>query len=330
MNVVAPPPIIGVSLAIARARDLIKKYATSGLAILLHGPTGCGKDLFAQHINYLNGSTTALIDVNCGGLPREMVETILFGHRRGAFTSAYDTTPGVFERADRGTLFLDELQHLPIESQVKLLRVLETGEVERLGDTTRRKVAVRVVSAVQEDLAERLRLGFFRRDLYQRIAGVVVHLPPLTERPEDVIELAVHFAGLQNRVLEPEARAVLENYPWPGNVRELKVAIERAGHLVENGRLPATALVEAIDLGLSPDSSDTTSPSRAELERDAVVHGYCAGAMARARGVHRATLYRWLKAHGVQLRVLRQNSHLSRDSRATNAKIEPPAKVSRS
>src|SRR5439155_7048552 len=148
------------------------------------------------------------------------------------------------------TLFLDALESLAFEAQGKLLRVLETGEVESLGVGVKRHVDLRVISAVQDDISGAVAGGRFRRDLFQRVAGVVIELAPLTARPEDVVPLAEYFAGLQGRRLEPGAERVLLDYAWPGNVRELQLVIERAGQLVENGRLPRSVIAEAIALGI--------------------------------------------------------------------------------
>lgn len=304
-----PAPIVGVSAAIQRARELVQRYAPTTLPVLLCGPTGAGKELLAQHVHWVSGRSGEMVDVNCGALPRDLVESLLFGHRRGAFTGAVDSVPGYVERASRGTLFLDELLHLPGESQVKLLRVLETGEVERLGDGLKRRVDVRVVAAVQDDLNERLRSGAFRRDLYQRVAGVVVRLPPLVERLEDLLPLALHFAGVHGRVLEPDCLHLLTNYSWPGNVRELRLAVERAGQLVENGTVPPSALAEAIQLGHPGAHGEEVLDlvPAASLEREQLcvqirAHAGNAAQIARTLGIGRSTLFRRMKVLGLSLR----------------------------
>lgn len=199
MNGDGLPPIVGVSAAIQKAVALVEHFAPTGFAILIVGATGTGKELLARHIHHRSRRRGELVDVNCGALPREMAESLLFGHRRGAFTGAVESTVGHVERADGGTLFLDEVLHLPPEGQVKLLRVLETGDVQRLGEGRKRNVDLRIVAAAQDDTTERLGLGVFRRDLYQRLAGVVIHLPPLAERPEDIVPLAAHFAARRSR-----------------------------------------------------------------------------------------------------------------------------------
>jgi len=190
-----------------------------------------------------------LVDVNCCALPREMVESLLFGHRRGAFTGAVESTVGYVERSDGGTLFLDELAGLELPAQGKLLRVLETGHVERLGAGAKRPVDLRVVGAAQDTMARALAEGRFRQDLFQRLAGVLIELLPLAARPEDVMPLAEHFAAAQGRNLEPGVQEELLSYGWPGNVRELRMTLERAGEFAENGTVSRSAVAEAIKLG---------------------------------------------------------------------------------
>jgi transcriptional regulator with PAS, ATPase and Fis domain len=306
-------PIIGKSPAIHRARDLISRYATTRLPILVMGETGTGKELVAQHIHSLSGRPGPLVDVNCGALPRDMVESLLFGHRRGSFTGAVESVPGYVERANGRTLFLDEVSHLPVDGQVKLLRVLETREVERLGEGLKRQVDFRVVSAVQDDLAQRLKTQTFRRDLFQRLAGVVILLPPLRDRMDDVELLARHFAQLEGRTLDDGCRRVLTNHGWPGNVRELRLAIERAGQLVENGTVPPSALAESIQLGLPEESEGSTSgrpawvlgvpTARQRMLQVCAEHDWDYRLIATALRVGKSTLYRRLARLGISLRA---------------------------
>ncbi|HMJ58140.1 MAG TPA: sigma 54-interacting transcriptional regulator [Gemmatimonadales bacterium] len=315
MNTNGLPPIVGVSKAIRKACALVERFAPTDLAILLVGPTGTGKELFARHIHVRSRRRGELVDVNCGALPREMVESLLFGHRRGAFTGAVESTEGHVQRADRGTLFLDEVLDLPLEAQVKLLRVLESGEAQRLGDGTKQRLDLRIVAAAQNDLMGRLARGGFRRDLYQRLAGVVLELPPLAERPEDVLPLATHFAARQGRVLEPDTPRALAGYSWPGNVRELRLTIQRAGLLVENGTLPPAAIQEAIALGWSTDreASDVDrsgagtrwEEERRKLLATCVAHDWRADRIAKAYGIHRVTLFRRLRRFSLSLRMHR-------------------------
>jgi DNA-binding NtrC family response regulator len=245
----------------------------------------------------------------------------MFGHRRGAFTGAVESVTGHFERAHMGTLFLDEVIHLSLSAQVKLLRALETGEVQPLGSGAKRSVDFRIVSAAQEDTLGRLDQGTFRHDLMQRLAGIVIDLPMLADRPEDIAPLAEHFAAAQGRRLGSDATRVLERYSWPGNVRELRLAIERAGCLVMNGTLSSGAVRDAIALGI-PRIQRTDWPNaerrRPRLDRDSddliarcAANRWDAGRVAESLGIARSTLYERLKAAGISLRTLRQGGSRS-------------------
>jgi DNA-binding NtrC family response regulator len=242
--------IIGTSLAIRRALSLAERFAAGAVPILLLGATGTGKEMFASAIHRWSGRRGRLIDINCGGLPRDLVEGELFGHARGAFTGATADRPGLLSAAASGTLFLDELTSLPLETQVKLLRALETGRIRRLGESVDRTVDFRLVAAAQPDLDAKLRSGSFRLDLFHRVAGVVITLPALNERRDDVVILARHFAAMHGRTLEHRAERSLIEYSWPGNVRELGNTIERACLLSADACLERHILEEAITLGL--------------------------------------------------------------------------------
>jgi transcriptional regulator with PAS, ATPase and Fis domain len=302
--------IVGVSPAIRRALLLAERYARTRLPILLVGATGTGKELFAEHIHARSGRPGPLVDVNCSALPRDMVESLFFGHRRGAFTGAVESSVGHVERSDGGTLFLDELASLVPEAQGKLLRFLESGEMQPLGAASKRRVDLRVICAVQDDIWTALDRGRFRRDLFQRVAGVVIELPPLAARPEDIIPLAEHFANLQGRRLEVGSEGVLLNYAWPGNVRELRMAIERAGQLVEDGTLPPQAVAEAIALGgpgplaLSVGGEPFSSfVTRDELLAVLDRTDWDVERAATALRIGRTTFFKRLKALGVSLRA---------------------------
>lgn len=318
--------IVGVSPAIRRALALAERYARTHLPVLLVGATGTGKELFAEHIHDRSGRPGPLVDINCGALPREMVESLLFGHRRGAFTGAVDSVVGHIERSDGGTLFLDELASLALDAQGKLLRVLETGAVQPLGASTKRRVDLRVVSAVQDDIGDALTSGRFRRDLFQRVAGVVIELPPLAARPEDVMPLAEHFARLGGQRLAPTAQRVLLNYAWPGNVRELRLAIERAGQLEANGSISASAVAEAIDLGWVAESAVArASDERARLFRVCEAHRWNAAGISRELGISRTTLHRRLREFGISLRETKKYHFVPNCSRQTEPFDLPPS-----
>lgn len=324
MSAATLAPIIGVSPAIKRAIELVERFAPTALPILLVGATGTGKELFARHIHHASRRRGELIDVNCGALPHDIAESLLFGHRRGAFTGAVESVTGHLERADNGTLFLDEVLHLSVSAQVKLLRALETGEVQPLGAGRKQRVDFRVVSAAQEDTPQRLDSGSFRHDLFQRLAGIVIDLPLLADRPEDIVPLAEHFAAARGQRLERGTTEVLESHAWPGNVRELRLAIERAGCLVENGTLPAGALRDAIALGLPRSSGNRRAgerraqsgdrrkrgrprPSWDDLLAQCEVYGWDVVRLAQHYGIKRSRMYERLKAAGISLRAARKS-----------------------
>lgn len=301
--------IVGRSPGILRAKALVDRFATTRIPFLLVGATGTGKEMFAEYIHQRSGRSGPLVDVNCGALPREMVESLLFGHKRGAFTGATESVEGHVGRSSGGTLFLDELASLPPEGQVKLLRVLEGGSVQPLGAASKRSVDLRVVGAVQGGILHGVEAGRFRRDLYQRLAGVVIELQPLAARQEDIVPLAQHFAMLQGQQVESDSEAVLLNYAWPGNVRELRLAIERAGQLVEDGTLPSWAVAEGIALGAPTEEARSApmegrSPRRRphdRIDRDYLVlvcetASWRIADAAQVLGISRASLYRRLQA----------------------------------
>jgi DNA-binding NtrC family response regulator len=298
-----------------RAVELARRYAPLDFPVLLIGPTGTGKEVLAQAIHRWSGRSGPLVDVNCGALHAGTVVNELFGHRKGSYTGAFESAPGMFDAAHGGTLFLDELNSLPIEGQRALLRVVETGEVRRGGDTTKHRVSVRLLGAVQE-VPLSGREGSVRLDLVHRLAGGVIHLKPLCERPEDLSPLANHFAALAGRELARAGASVLIRYAWPGNVRELRHVIQRAAALAPSGPIPAAAVLEAIDLGSSlADETGFTS------DREAMValcrqHGYEAGVIAAILGCTRSTIYRRLQRLGIRLDDLRPALSAVSSSRA--------------
>ncbi len=228
--------IIGNSPAIQPVFTRMEKILQTDSTVLILGESGTGKELVARAIHY-NGARKAkpFIAINCGAIPGELLESELFGHVRGSFTGAVHDKPGKFELANQGTIFLDEIGTMPMHLQMKLLRVLQEQEIERVGATRRIKLDVRVISATNSDLDQRVSQGLFREDLFYRLNVIPIHLPPLRERCEDIPLLAKHFLRkicneMRRPVLDitPTALRALENYAWPGNVREMENVIERA------------------------------------------------------------------------------------------------------
>lgn len=220
--------IVFGSGAMQRCIDLALQIAKSDVSVLITGPNGAGKDKLAD-ILHANSPLKhkPFIKVNIGALPMELLEAELFGAEAGAFTGANKARIGRFEAADGGTLFLDEIGNLPLSGQVKLLRVLQTGEFERLGSHQTRKVKVRVISATNADLAEDIASGRFREDLFYRLNVIELALPPLNQRQDDILPLVNHFIGQDFSLSKPTQQALV-SYPWPGNVRELENACKRA------------------------------------------------------------------------------------------------------
>jgi len=246
--------LIGQSPAMLAVFDLVRKAARAEANILIQGESGTGKELVARAI-HANSPRAAevFVPVDCAALPEHLLESELFGHERGAFTGAERTKPGMFEVADRGTLFLDEVGELPLGLQAKLLRALQEREIRRVGGTKLIPVDVRLVSATNRDLAESVRKREFREDLFYRVNVILIPLPPLLERTGDVPLLAYHFLGRYGRNRErplegvdAEALAVLEAYNWPGNIRELQNVVERACALADGPTLRLRDLPEHV------------------------------------------------------------------------------------
>ncbi len=306
--------IIGEDPALLEALDLVARVIPNGrTTVLITGETGTGKELIAKAI-HRNGPRAGapFVAVNCSAIPANLLESELFGHEKGAFTGASSAKPGLFELADRGTLFLDELSLLPAELQGKLLRVLETREVRRVGGARDKPVDVRVLAAANANLEQMVESGELREDLYYRLAVILIHLPPLRARGDDVVLLARHLAlsiadeyGLESPTLTDQALAVLRSHAWPGNIRELRNAIERALLLSNKSMIGTEHLVQG---GVGQASRDAISTSAAglpfpmrlaDLEREAarravdLADGNKSEA-ARTLGITRKRLYRLL------------------------------------
>ena len=290
--------LIFASEAMARTLDLACQVARSDVPVLITGPNGAGKERIAA-IVHANSAVRngAFIAVNCGALPGELIEAELFGAEAGAYTGANKAREGRFELADGGTLFLDEIGNLPLPGQMKLLRVLESGQFERLGSGRTRKVKVRVLSATNADLKAMIRAGTFREDLYYRLNVIDINLPPLSERIDDILPLAEHFLAGRAE-LSDAAREALLGYPWPGNVRELKNAIERASLLANQGpitpeqlNLPQHAVAAVI--------RNLDEPTREVVESALNKADGVVSRAAQSLGLSRQALYRRMERYGL-------------------------------
>ena len=261
--------IVGEQGGLRRVMERINLVAGSDVPVLIFGETGTGKELIARTIhNHSKRKNGPFIRVNCGAIPPDLIDSQLFGHERGAFTGAFESRKGWFERADNGTLFLDEVGELPLPAQVRLLRVLQDGWIERVGGKQSIRVDVRIVLATHRDLASMVAQGSFREDLWYRIATFPIYLPALRDRTEDMKQLAEHFArrsahrfGLPERLPTQKDLQLLLAYSWPGNIRELGAVIDRAA-LLGNGR----RLEIAVSLGWGSQTVPTANSNTGTTE----------------------------------------------------------------
>ncbi len=303
---------------------LVARVAPTDSTVLLTGESGTGKELVARSIHlHSRRANGPFVPVNVGALPESLVESELFGHSRGAFTGAQTDHAGLVEAADGGTLFLDEVGDMPLATQVKLLRTLESNEVRRLGETQARVVDVRVIAATHRDLQRLAAEGRFRADLYYRLNVVRIDLPPLRERREDIGLLASYFLDRVSQRqhksfrFSPTAQERLERYDWPGNVRELENAIEHATAVAEGLTIgPRDLPTEVSEPRLltvgagaaapaAPAARDRSLLSMAEVEKEHIQlvlerHRGNATAAAKQLGISRTTLWRKLRAYGIK------------------------------
>ena len=315
--------IVWRSEAMRRVMAQVARVAAGESRVCILGETGTGKELIARAVH--DGSSRckgSFVTLNCTSVPGELIESELFGHEKGAFTGAITRHLGKFEQAHRGTLFLDEIGDMPAVMQAKLLRVLEEGEVERVGGSGTTRVDVRVVVATHRNLEEQVRTGAFRQDLFHRIYVFPVVLPPLRERPGDIAVLVEYFSqricevnGWKVKPFSPAAVGVLEQYPWPGNVRELRNVVERllllADHEVDDGlvreALPRTS---AASPGMAPNSTGPL-PSRVEAFERATILAelertrHNMTETAKTLGLERSHLYKKCTQLGIQVKQLR-------------------------
>jgi len=313
--------IIGKSSNMQQVYAAIKAAASSTATILIQGESGTGKELVAGAIHYNSKlSKKPLVTVNCSALSESLLESELFGHVEGAFTGAIRDRMGRFEEANNGTIFLDEIGELSPFIQVKLLRVIQEREIERVGDSKRRKVDIRIIAATNKDTYDLVRKGVFREDLYYRLKVFPIHIPPLRERKEDIPLLIDHFIHTHNlktgkdiRSVSREAMRIIMDYHWPGNVRELENAVEHAFVLCNRDQIDLSDLpVEIRELGYHP-IPPSTGPAprgkarpRPELSRDRLLEQLDAchwnkAEVARRVGLSRTAIWKYMKKWKIPL-----------------------------
>ncbi len=312
--------IVGKSFAVRALTERIEKVAVTPARVLITGENGTGKELVARAIHRLSTrKSKAFIEVNCAAIPSELIESELFGHMKGSFTGAIADRAGKFEQADKGTLFLDEIGDMSINAQAKVLRVLQDGEVTRIGGNKRVQVDVRVLAATNKDLEEEIAQGRFREDLFYRLNVVPLHVPPLRERREDVALLAQHFvatlgerSGATARALDESAVEALTHMDWPGNVRQLRNTIERLLILASGPRIGAADVtrlsgarpVDGSPLGTLLDVQ-TFEEFKDAAERAFLLHklrelGWNVSETARAIDMPRSNLYKKIERYGLE------------------------------
>jgi transcriptional regulator with PAS, ATPase and Fis domain len=302
--------LVGESPAMQEIYRLVERTGPTDKPILIQGESGTGKELVAQALHRASLlAEKPLVVINCAALPETLLESELFGHEKGSFTGAIASKPGLFEVADGGTLFIDEIGELAGSLQAKLLRVLEDGSLRRVGSVKEIKVKVRLLAATNRDLAEEVAAGRFREDLFYRINVLTIQLPPLRERPGDIALLAEHFANPQVWKCEDQLLPLLERYSWPGNVRQLRNAIERTKILAVDEQLKAENLPPEI-LRASQESPTAAPGSRVDLDTVNRQHIFETFRRyrgnkthtARALGISRRALYRLLEKHDIEYR----------------------------
>ena len=310
VNTVTFGNIVGKSPALAHVISQACKVAATDVAVLINGETGTGKELFAQAIhNASHRSAGAFLALNCSAFSRELLESELFGYKEGAFTGAVKDKRGLLEEANHGTVFLDEIGEMALELQSKLLRVLETGEFVKVGDTKTTRVDVRIISATNRNLKEEIANGRFREDLYFRLSVFRIELPPLRQRLEDILLLAQHFAerfskqiGCPVPALSPDAKSLFLSYPWPGNVREMMNTMEHALIVCDS-----EVTREDLPIDMLSDESSTQVDDSLDLksvERNHIIkvlhhtHGNKTET-ARLLKIGLTTLYRKIEEYGI-------------------------------
>jgi two-component system response regulator PilR (NtrC family) len=321
--------IIGKNEGMRKVFEYIEKVSNSNATVLIGGESGTGKELVAKALHYNSSRKNyPFISINCGAMPENLLESELFGHEKGAFTSADSTKIGLMEVANKGTFFLDEVYDAPLSIQVKLLRVLQEREMTRVGGTQPIKVDLRIIAATNRDLAEGVKQKVFREDLYYRLKVIAIDLPPLRKRKEDIPLLTQHFIIKYNEQhdkehkilgIQPDALKCLENYEWPGNIRELENTIERAVVLEPEDLIGISSLPEEIFKAPSP--ADTLIPSiegddPIDLEKtlDGIEKSMLLGALSKTDGmINKAAKLLNLSFRSMRYRVKKHNINAKSD-----------------
>ena len=315
------PIIVGANVRMQRIYNLIARIAPTDSSVLIAGESGTGKELVARSIHLQSRrADQPFMAVNCGALPENLLESELFGHVRGAFTGAWADKKGLFDQADHGTLFLDEVGEMSPASQVKLLRVLQDNEFRRVGGNTTLKVDVRILAATNRDLRLAMANGQFREDLYYRLNVFQIDLPPLRERGEDIPLLAHYFLDIYSRRsgknltgIDSKAMYQLTHYPWPGNVRELENIIQRAVALAEDDPIQVVDLPRHLREATMPQLGAPSAPAlvlpeglrledleRLYIEQTLARTGGNVSRTAKLLGISRSTMWRKMKQYGLE------------------------------
>lgn len=317
-TLVGTPEILGQAPAMQEVFRAIGRLSQSQVTVMITGESGSGKELVARALHRHSARASGpFVAINTAAIPRDLLESELFGHERGAFTGAQSMRRGRFEQADGGTLFLDEIGDMPLTMQAKLLRVLESGEIVRVGSNEPRHVNVRLVSATNRDLEKLIAEGLFRQDLYYRICGAHIHLPPLADRREDIAVLVKHyadrFAARMNKgpmTIDEDAMSALMQYSWPGNVRQLinvvqNMVLEAEGDRLELRHVPIEVRQGALGDSESTNLGSLTGLSLDQIEKHAIRNALRLAAgnreqAAKMLGIGERTLYRKLKEYGLK------------------------------
>ena len=311
--------MVGSSAAVRQVVEAVRRAAPTTATVLIHGESGVGKELVARmiHRNSLR-SRERFVQVNCAAIPDDLIESELFGHERGSFTGATEKQIGKFEQADRGTIFLDEVGDMSLKTQAKVLRVLQEGEVERVGSARTIKVDVRVIAATNKDLEQEIEKGTFREDLFFRLSVIPIYVAPLRDRAEDIPALVRHFADLFSREnnfrpkrITPSAMELLQRYRWKGNIRELRNTVERViimtpGETIDAADLPETVRFD--QRAAAPDNKEKAgtlrefkeTSERAFLVEKLRDNAWNISKTAEAIGTPRSNLYKKLEQYGIR------------------------------